>query len=107
MLGTLGDEVERRAARLNLTLGELAERMGIMPQALSELFRVPHISEASFLRLTVALEMVPEDWDRPLPRSRTPLEKARAWRRAVRQMRTEKTEPTKIADGESGPVLPD
>ncbi len=103
----MGDEVERRAARLGLAMVEVADRMGIMPQALSELFRVPHISEAKFLALTAALEMTPEDWGRPLPRSRTPLEKARAWRRAVLRKRTEKSADQKIADGEPGLVLPD
>lgn len=96
--------MEARAARLGLRLHQVAERMGIGKQHLSELFTDRLLTEPMFLRLCSALEMAPEDWDRPLPPSRTPLEKVRAMRRAVTQKRTEKTERSKIGGGGRGPI---
>lgn len=103
-ISTLGAEVELRAAVLGLQIGEVAERMGIAAQSLSALFTHASITERMFLQLSAALEMAPEDWGRALPRSRTPLEKVRAMRRAVHRQRTEKTKGSKNGGGEPGGV---
>jgi len=79
-----------RAAALGLTLTEVAQRMGTSKQELNHLFSLPRMPERTFLRLSAALGMQADDWDRPLPRPGTPLEKVRRMRRNVHQIRTGK-----------------
>jgi transcriptional regulator with XRE-family HTH domain len=96
-MATWGAEVEARAAAKGLRLTEVAARMGVLPQQLSEAFTHPEITEAFFLRITAALGMVPEDWDRPLPRKRTVLQSLRLF-----QERTRKNDRSGNGSGGSG-----
>jgi len=103
-INTLGAEVELRAARIGLSLTEVARRMGITSAGLTHAFTRATVGEAFFLRLTRALGMRAGDWSVPLPArpSRAEiLERMQA--NVAARNGTEKTERSRKSGGGSGP----
>ena len=83
-MATWGDEVERRAAVRGLRLVDVAKRAGLRATQLSQIAELSEITEEMFLRVTRALDMTPEDWNRPEPlRTKTTRELARLLRQNV------------------------
>lgn len=97
--------MERRAARLGLTLKDVALRMGVDPSAVTDAFTKERLSEGWFMRLCNALEMRPRDWNTPLPARPEPLQIVRTIRerqRALHQEETKKRSAREKPGGGSG-----
>lgn len=75
--------VELRAAELGLTLGEVAQRMGISRPRLSALYSEATITREAFARLSSALEMTLELWEREL--AKVPKVSAEKMQKSVRR----------------------